>query len=218
MASSLITIILADDHHIVRQGFKSLLENHGGFSVIAEAGDGLEALRLTSRLKPAVLVVDLMMPGLNGIEVTRRIAKQSPHTKVIILSMYMDEPYVIEALQNGASGYVLKESNISDLVKAIHEVSAGRHYLGSPLSELAIEAYKEKTRGISLDPYATLTPREREVLQLVVEGCTNGEIAVRLFISQRTVESHRASMMQKLSLGSRTDLIEYALKRGIRRR
>jgi two-component system, NarL family, response regulator NreC len=216
--TSLITIILADDHHIVRQGFKSLLENHGGFSVIAEAGDGLEALRLTSRLKPDVLVVDLMMPGLNGIEVTRRIVKLSPHTKVIILSMYMDEPYVIEALQNGASGYVLKESNISDLVKAIYEVSAGRHYLGSPLSELAIEAYKEKTRGISLDPYNTLTAREREVLQLVVEGCTSAEIAARLFISQRTVESHRASMMQKLSLGSRADLIEYALKRGIRRR
>jgi two-component system, NarL family, response regulator NreC len=216
--TSLITIILADDHHIVRQGFKSLLENHGGFSVVAEAGDGLEALRLTSRLKPDVLVVDLMMPGLNGIEVTRRIVKLSPHTKVIILSMYMDEPYVIEALQNGASGYVLKESNISDLVKAIYEVSAGRHYLGSPLSELAIEAYKEKTRGISLDPYNTLTAREREVLQLVVEGCTSAEIAARLFISQRTVESHRASMMQKLSLGSRADLIEYALKRGIRRR
>lgn len=216
--TSPITIILADDHHIVRQGFKSLLENHGGFSVVAEAGDGLEALRLTARLKPDVLVVDLMMPGLNGIEVTRRIAKLSPHTKVIILSMYMDEPYVIEALQNGASGYVLKESNISDLVKAIHEVSAGRHYLGSPLSELAIEAYKEKTRGISLDPYNTLTAREREVLQLVVEGCTSAEIAARLFISQRTVESHRASMMQKLSLGSRAELIEYALKRGIRRR
>jgi len=213
-----ITIVLADDHHIVRQGFRSLLENQEGFSVMAEAGDGLEAVKVTASLKPDVLVVDLVMPCLNGLEVTRQIAKLSPDTKAIILSMYMDEPYVIEALQNGAWGYVLKESNISDLVKAIREVADGRHYLGSPLSELAIAAYKEKTKGASLDPYNTLTTREREVLQLVVEGHTNADIAARLFISQRTVESHRASMMQKLSITSRADLVAYALKRGMVRR
>jgi len=213
-----ITIVLADDHHIVRQGFRSLLENQEGFSVIAEAGDGLEAVKTTGSLKPDVLVVDLMMPCLNGLEVTRQVGKLSPNTRAIILSMYMDEPYVIEALQNGAWGYVLKESNISDLVKAIREVAAGRHYLGSPLSELAISAYKEKTKGVSLDPYNTLTTREREVLQLVVEGYTNGDIAAKLFISQRTVESHRASMMQKLSLASRSDLVAYAVKRGLCRR
>ena len=132
--------------------------------------------------------------------------------------MYMDEPYVIEALQNGAWGYVLKESNISDLVKAIHEVADGRHYLGSPLSELAIAAYKEKTKGVSLDPYNTLTAREREVLQLVVEGDTNADIGGKLYISPRTVETHRASMMQKLSVSSRADLIAFATKRGLVRR
>lgn len=213
-----ITIVLADDHHIVRQGFRSLLENQEGFSVLAEAGDGLEAVKVTAALKPDVLVVDLVMPCLNGLDVTRQVAKLSPNTRAIILSMYMDEPYVIEALQNGAWGYVLKESNISDLVKAIREVAEGRHYLGSPLSELAITAYREKTKSVLLDPYNTLTSREREVLQLVAEGHTNSDIAAKLFISQRTVESHRASMMQKLSISSRADVVAYAMKRGLVRR
>ncbi|MGD0231492.1 MAG: response regulator transcription factor [Syntrophorhabdales bacterium] len=213
-----ISIILADDHHIVRQGFKSLLENQKGFSVIAEAGDGPQAVKATTRLKPDVLVLDVMMPGLNGLEVARQVSKLSPHTKVIILSMYTDEPYVIEALQNGACGYVLKESDMSDLIKAIHEVTAGRHYLSSPLSEMAIAAYKEKTRGVSLDLYNTLTTREREVLQLVVEGHTSAEIAAKLFISTRTVESHRANTMEKLSVRSRDDLIKYALKKGLYRK
>jgi two-component system, NarL family, response regulator NreC len=213
-----IRVILADDHHIVRQGFKSLLENQEGFSVIAEAGDGLQAVRITASLKPDVLVVDVMMPGLNGLEVTRQVSKLSPNTKVIILSMYMDEPYVIEALQNGACGYVLKEADVSDLIQAIREVTAGRHYLSSPLSELAIAAFMEKTKGTSLDLYNTLTTREREVLQLVVEGLTNAEIGDKLFISARTVESHRANLMQKLSLKSRDDLIKYALKKGLYRK
>jgi two-component system, NarL family, response regulator NreC len=213
-----ITIVLADDHNIVRQGFRSLLENQEGLSVIAEAGDGLEAVRVTCNVKPDVLVVDLMMPCLNGLEVTRKIGRMSPGTRAIILSMYMDEPYVIEALQSGAWGYVLKESNISDLVKAIREVAGGRHYLGSPLSDLAIAAYKEKTKGVSLDPYNTLTAREREVLQLVAAGLTNADVAGKLFISQRTVESHRASLMQKLSFNSRADLIAYAIAKGLRKR
>jgi two-component system, NarL family, response regulator NreC len=213
-----IRIILADDHHIVRQGFRSLLESEKGFAVIAEAGDGLNAAKVTGRLKPDVLVVDLMMPGLNGLEVARQVRKSSPDTKVIILSMYRDEPYVIEALQNGACGYVLKEANMSDLTKAIHEVIEGRHYLSSPLSELAIAAYKEKTKGVSLDLYNTLTTREREVLQLVVEGLTSQKIATVLFISTRTVESHRANMMQKLSIKSRDDLIKYALEKGLCRK
>jgi two-component system, NarL family, response regulator NreC len=213
-----IRIILADDHHIVRQGFKVLLESQKGFSVIAEAGDGLAAVKVTSRMKPDVLVVDLMMPGLNGLEVARQIRKASPETKVIILSMYRDEPYVIEALQNGACGYVLKESNMSDLTRAIQEVVEGRHYLSSPLSEHAISAYKEKTKGVSLDLYNTLTTREREVLHLVIEGLTSQKIAARLFISTRTVESHRANLMQKLSLKSKDDLIRYALQKGIYRK
>jgi DNA-binding NarL/FixJ family response regulator len=213
-----ITIVLADDHHIVREGVKSLLESQEGFSVIGEAGDGLTAVKIAGELKPDVLVVDLMMPALNGLEVTRQVGRLSPSTKAIILSMYMDEPYVVQALQNGAWAYVLKESNAADLVKAIREAAFGRHYLGYPLSELAIAAYRQAANGVSFDLYDTLTTREREVLQLAVEGHTNGDIAARLFISRRTVESHRASMMQKLSLTSRAALMEFAIKRGLCRR
>lgn len=212
---STVTIVLADDHHIVRQGVKALLESEPDFSVVGEASDGLKAVELTARLKPRVLVADLMMPGLNGLEVTRQVAKVSSGTKVIILSMYMNEPYVMEALRNGAYGYVLKESNITDLIYAVHEVSRGRHYLGPPLSERAMEAYLEKTRDAALDPYETLSTREREVLHLATEGYSNAEVAAKLFISPRTAETHRANMMRKLSLHTQTDLIKYALKKGI---
>jgi two-component system, NarL family, response regulator NreC len=210
-----ITIILADDHHIVRQGVKALLENEDDFEVVGEASDGITVLTITGRLKPDILVLDLMMPGLNGLEVTRRVTKVSPATKTIILSMYMNEPYVIEALRNGAYGYILKESNITDLIRAIREVAAGRHYLSPPLSERAIEAYLEKTKGSSLDLYDTLTAREKEVFQLAVEGYGNADIADRLFISSRTAETHKANMMRKLSLHTQTDLIKYAVKRGM---
>jgi two-component system, NarL family, response regulator NreC len=214
---SAIRIVLADDHQIVRQGVKVLLENESDFEVVGEAGDGTTALAITGKLNPDILVADLMMPGLNGLEVTRRVGRASPDTKVIILSMYMNEPYVIEALRNGAYGYVLKESNIADLARAIREVSAGRHYLSPPLSERAIEAYLEKTRGASLDLYDTLTTREKEVLQLAVEGRGNAEIATRLYISVRTAETHRGNLMRKLGLHTQTDLIKYALKKGILR-
>jgi two-component system, NarL family, response regulator NreC len=212
---SAIRIVLADDHHIVRQGVKALLENQPDFEVVGEAGDGITVLTVVGRVKPDILVLDLMMPGLNGLEVARRIGKVSPNTKVIILSMYMNEPYVIEALRNGAYGYILKESNIADLVRAIREVASGRHYLSPPLSERAIEAYLEKTKGTSLDLYDTLTTREKEVFHLAVEGYGNVEIAARLFISTRTAETHRANFMRKLGLHTQTDLIKYALKRGI---
>lgn len=216
MNSKTITIVLADDHHIVRQGVKALLQSERGFSVVDEASDGLKAVSLVSALKPDVLVADLMMPGLNGLEVTRQAVKLSPRTKVIILSMYMSEPYVIEALKNGAYGYVLKESNISDLVHAIYEAVNGRHYLSPPLSERAIEAYLTKSRdATTLDPYDTLTTREKEILHLAVEGKNNSEIAAKLFISPRTAETHRSNMMRKLSLHTQTELIKYALKKGL---
>lgn len=210
-----ISIVLADDHPIVRQGVRALLQAEPGFSVIGEASDGLSALKLIENLKPSVLVVDLMMPGLNGLEVTRKVARISPGTRVIVLSMYVNEPYVIEALRNGASGYVLKESDISDLAKAIREVTAGRRYLSPPLSEQAMAAYLDCDPNSILDPYDTLTTREREVLQLALEGNNNAEIASRLFISGRTAETHKANMLRKLGLHTQTDLIRYALKRGI---
>ncbi len=209
------TIMLADDYKIVRQGLRALLEAEPDFSLVGEAGDGLEAVRLAERLRPDVLVLDLMMPGLTGMEVTLQIGKRSPQTRVIILSMHANEAYVLEALRNGAAGYVLKESSADELVQAVREVVAGRRFLSSPLSERAIDAYVSKSREGTLDRYETLTGREREVLHLAAEGHTNAEIAGRLSISSRTAETHRANMMRKLELRSQTDLIRYALRRGI---
>lgn len=209
------TIVLADDHHVVRQGLRSLLEAEPDFSVVGEAGDGVGAAQLVERLRPDVLVLDLMMPGLNGLEVTRQVSRRSPQTHVVILSMHANEAHVLEALRSGAEAYVLKESTSAELVHAVREAVAGRRYLSPPLSERAIEVYMQKAESIALDPYETLTAREREVLYLVAEGHTNTEIADRLFISRRTVETHRAKLMRKLGLRTQTDLISYALRRGI---
>jgi DNA-binding NarL/FixJ family response regulator len=209
------TILLADDHHIVRQGLRALLEAESDFHLVGEAGDGLEAVRLAESLQPNVLVLDLMMPGLNGLEVTRQVKKRCPRTSVVILSMHANEGYVLEALRNGAGGYVLKDSSAADLVQAVREAVAGRRYLSPPLSERAIEAYLEKAQSATLDIYETLTTREREVLQLIAEGHTNADIAARLSISPRTVEVHRANLMRKLNLHNQTDLVRFALRRGI---
>jgi DNA-binding NarL/FixJ family response regulator len=211
----MITIILADDHRIVRQGLRALLEAEPDFQLIGETGDGLEAVQLAQRLQPDVVVLDLMMPSINGLEATRQISDGCPQTRVIILSMHADEGYVLESLRNGAAGYVLKDSSADDLARAVREVVAGRRYLSAPLSERAIEVYMQKAQETPLDPYERLTNREREVLHLAAEGHSSTEIADRLSISSRTVETHRANMMRKLDLRSQTGLIRYALKRGI---
>jgi len=209
------TILLADDHHVVRQGLRVLLEAQPDFQLVGEAGDGLEAVQLTERLRPDVLIIDLVMPSLNGLEATRQVSQRSPHTRVVILSMHANEAYVLEALRNGAAGYVLKDSSAADLVHAVREVVAGRRYLSPPLSERAIEAYMQKASDVTLDPYEMLTNREREVLHLAAEGYTNTEIADQLSISPRTAETHRANLMHKLGLRTHTDLIRYALRREI---
>ncbi|MGB4976865.1 MAG: response regulator transcription factor [Anaerolineae bacterium] len=207
--------MLADDHPIVRQGLRALLEAETDFQLVGEAGDGLEAVGLVERVKPDVLVLDLMMPGLAGFEVARQTRQRSPQTRIVILSMHADEGYVLEALTAGASAYVLKKSATADLVKAIRDAIAGRRFLSPPLSEHLIDAYVEKTKSAPLDSYNTLTPREREVLQLAAEGHTNAKIATRLSISPRTVEMHRASVMRKLGLQNQVELVRYALQRGI---
>ncbi|HMV98725.1 MAG TPA: response regulator transcription factor [Acidobacteriota bacterium] len=211
----MISIVLADDHHIVRQGLRALLEAESDFRVIGEASNGRDAIELVRKLHPSVLVLDLMMPVLNGIEVTRQLGKAHPQTKIVILSMYANEAYVLETLANGASAYVLKDSNTSDLVLAVREVAIGRRYLSPPLSDRAIEAYQEKARSASLDKYETLTTREREILQLAAEGSSSTDIAAKLGISARTAETHRTNLMRKLNLHSQADLIRYALRRGI---
>lgn len=210
-----IAVVLADDHQLVRQGLKALLEAEPDLKVVGEAGDGLQAIRRVELLSPRVLVLDLMMPGLNGLDVVRQLKKGSPHTKVVILSMYANEAYVLEALSNGASAYVLKDSSSADLVHAVREAAAGRRYLSPPLSDRAIEVYQAKARAATLDRYETLTARERAVLHLAAEGHTNAEVATRLGISARTAETHRSNLMHKLDLHTQADLIRYALRRGL---
>lgn len=209
------TIVLAEDHHIVRQGLRALLQTEPDLHVIGEAADGQEAIGLLNRLKPDVLVLDLMMPGLGGIEVTRQVRRLSAQTHVVILSMHANEAYVLDALIAGALGYVLKRSTASDLVQAIRAALEGRRYLSPPLADRLLDNYLRTTPPDQLDPYNTLTTREREVLPLAAAGHTNAEIAERLSISTRTVEMHRGNLMKKLNLHTPADLIQYALQRGI---
>jgi DNA-binding NarL/FixJ family response regulator len=209
------TVVLADDHAIVRQGLRAVLEATSEFTVVGEVADGLQVPEVVDRLRPNVLVLDLMMPGLNGLEITRQVSKRCPQTRVVILSMHADEPYVLEALRNGATGYVLKEASTTEVAQAVREVAAGRRYLSQPLSERAIEAYAQKAQAAPLDLYETLTTREREILQLCAEGYSSTEMAARLGISPRTADTHRANLMRKLGLQGQTDLVRYALRRGI---
>ena len=210
-----ISIVLADDHHLVRQGIRALLETEPDFHVVGEASTGLETCRLVKDLKPDVALVDLRMPNLNGLEVTRQLTQGRTRTRVIILTIYDNEAYVLEALKNGASGYILKDCTVTDLVHAVHEVAAGGRYLSEAVSRRAIDAYLVESKHPTKNIYQTLTSREREVLHLVAQGQNNAEVAKQLSISPRTVEVHRANMMRKLSLKTHTELIRYAMKRGI---
>jgi DNA-binding NarL/FixJ family response regulator len=211
----MISILLADDHPVVRRGLRALLEAEPDFRVAWETGDGLETLRAVEELRPHVLVLDLMMPSLGGLEVTRQVSHRFPATKVVILSMHANEAYVLEALRNGASGYVLKDASAVELVQAVRTVVAGGRYLSPPLSEGAIAAYVEKAKAAPPDPLAALTTREREVLHLAAEGHSSADIAARLGISPRTAETHRANLMRKLGLHSQTDLVRFAIRQGI---
>lgn len=213
--SKTTTIVLADDHRVVRQGLRLLLESESGFAVVGEAGDGLEAVDLCERLKPNVLVLDLVMPGLGGLDVTRRCRQRTPKTRVVILSMHATDAYVLEALQSGAFAYVLKDAGASELVLAIREAAESRRYLSPPLSEKAIETYVHNAKVSEVDIYHTLTLREREVLHLAAEGLSSTAVAERLGISPRTAETHRTHVMAKLGIHNRTDLIRFALKRGL---
>lgn len=212
---SLTTVVLADDHQVVRNGLRALLEAEADLSVVGEAADGLEALALVERVQPIVLVADLAMPGLNGLDVTREARRRSPETRTVILSMYTNEAYVLEAINSGAYGYVVKDASAVDFLRAVHEAAAGRLYLSPPLNLSAIEDYARRHRSAPVDLYETMTPRERAVLHLAGEGLTNAEIGTRLSISGRTAESHRANLMRKLGLHGQTDLVRYTIERRI---
>jgi DNA-binding NarL/FixJ family response regulator len=208
------TAIIADDHEIVRHGLKGILEQDAGCRVVAEAADGLAATQLVDKLKPNLLVLDLNMPRVHGLEVLRQVRTSSPHTRVIVLSMHNDEPYVIEALRAGAMAYLLKGSESQDIMRALKEVLAGRRFLSATLSERAIEALLTKPADDS-DPLHNLTQRERMVLQLAAEGLSNSEIAEKLFISPRTAETHRTNLLRKLGMQTQTDLVRFAIRKGL---
>jgi two-component system, NarL family, response regulator NreC len=198
----------------VRQGLHTVLKANPDLRIVGEAGSGREAVRLVERLRPAVLVLDLVLPELNGLEVIRQLNKRAPNTRVVVLSMHNDECYVVEALKNGAAAYVLKDASADHLVTAVRAAAANRRYLSPPLSDAAVEAYVQRGSDETTNAYDSLTNREREVFQLAAEGLTNAEIGKRLFISPRTVEIHRANMMTKLGLRNQTELVRYAIKRG----
>jgi DNA-binding NarL/FixJ family response regulator len=208
-------ILLADDQQVVRQALRCLLERESDLQVVGETSDGLEIIPLVERLKPDVLVTDVAMPGLYGLEVTRRVREQAPGTGVVVLSRYPNEWYVTEALRRGALGYVVKQSDAAELLRAVRVVARGGHYLGAPLSDEPIDVWMARAARAATDPYDTLTAREREILQLVAEGYSSTSIARRLAISARTAEAHRANVMRKLRLRNRAALIRYALSRGV---
>ena len=211
-----VTVALADDHRVVRDGLRLVLQADAELEVVGEAGDGRAAVELVERVSPDVLVLDLMMPGLGGIEVLRQVTRRSPKTRVVVLSMHADESYVVQALGQGAAAYVLKDASATELLHAVHAVRTGRRYLSPPLSEAAVDRYvRRAAAGGAPDPYERLTAREREVLHLTAEGLSSTAIADRLGISSRTAETHRANVMAKLGLHNRADLVRYAMARGL---
>ena len=209
-----IRVVLADDHPVVREGVRTLLADEPDVEVVGQAESGDEVLPLVDRLHPDIVVLDLMMPGRSGLDLIGEVIRRAGGTRVLVLSMHDSEPYVLEALRRGATGYALKQAPPAEVVRAVRAVGAGHHYLSPTLSERAIQAYAGGASEMS-DPYETLTTREREVLRLVAEGQTNAAIGERLFISTRTVESHRARALKKLGLRTSADVVRYALRRGI---
>jgi len=211
-----IRILLADDHTVVRDGIRALLERETDMTVVAEAGDGRESIRLAECESPDVIVMDLAMPNMNGMEATRRILAANSRTGVVILSMHQDESYVLGALKAGAKGYLLKDSMRGELLQAIRAVSQGRSFLTRKIARILQEDYitRLQNRGLE-DRYDLLSDREREVLQMIAEGRSNKEVATFLNISLTTVETHRAHILQKLDMHSVPELILYAVRKGI---
>ena len=210
-----VTILLADDHPFVRRGIRNLLDSETDLSVVGEAEDGVQVVQLADKLRPDILVVDLMMPNLNGLEVLKQVSHRSPKTRMVVLSMQSAEPYVVEAFRSGAVGYVLKDSAPDELIYAIRQALIDVRYLSPKLPERLITAMTEPAKRAEQDAYDNLTDREREVFQMAAEGKTAAEIAKILSISPRTAELHRGRMMNKLGIRSQTELVRYAVKRGI---
>lgn len=211
-----IRILIADDHGIVRKGLRLQLEQNRNFEVIAEAGDGREAVRVAEELQPDIVIMDIGMPNLNGIQATSQIVRQNPRIGVVILSMYSDESYLTRALAAGAKGYLLKHSADVDLHRAVEVVAEGKPFFSPAIANTLLEDYMRKLQQHGLqDSYDLLTDREKEVLQLLAEGKSNKEVASALNLSPATVETHRTHIMQKLDLHSAVDLVLYAVRKKI---
>ena len=209
------TLVLADKHPIIRLGLKTLLESQGDITVVGETDDGLEALRLVETVQPDIVILDLALSGLNGMEVTRQIQRRGLRARVVVFGVCINEAYFTQAMRHGAQAFLQKEISPDELVLAVRKTLAGERYVSAPFAEVPPEVATPRHRDTHLDPYESLTSREREVVQLVAEGHSNSHISTRLNISPRTVEVHRANVMRKLNFQSQTELIRYALRRGI---
>jgi len=211
-----LRIVLADDHTILREGLRSLLSADPNFDIVGEADDGRKAVRCVEKLGPDLLLMDLSMPRMSGMDAISEIKKRYPETKIIVLTVHKAEEYLLTTLQAGVDGYVLKDATHDELVMAIHNVMAGKRYLSPGISERVIEGYLEgKEDGLSVSSWQKLSQREREVLKLIAEGYKNKEIAEDLCISLKTVEKHRANLMKKLDLHNAAVLTVYAVEKGI---
>jgi two-component system, NarL family, response regulator NreC len=211
-----LRIMLADDHTIVRQGIRKILEERADWEVVAEAGDGREAVRQALELKPDIALVDIGMPLLNGIEVTAQVSRRAPSVKVVILSMHPNEAYISRAVQAGAKGYLLKDSADVDLIRALTVVSQGKSFFSPAVAKVMLDDHVRllAARGI-VDRFESLSEREREIFQLIAEGRANKEIAEILFVSPNTIETHRAHIMEKLDVHSGVELVLYAVRKGL---
>ena len=211
-----IRILLADDHTVVRKGLRLLLESHPDLEVIADAADGRETVALAEQHTPDVVVMDVAMPALNGIEAARQICAKLPHTAVVFLSMHSDEGYVLKALKAGARAYLLKDSAENDLISAVKAVTEGKAFFSPAISKMLVEDYMRQMQERAVeDSYDLLTTREREILQLLAEGKSNKEVANVLNLSLYTIETHRSNIFQKLNLHSTAELILYAIRKGV---
>jgi DNA-binding NarL/FixJ family response regulator len=211
-----LRLLLADDHTVVRQGLRKVLEARSDWEVVAEAGDGREAVRQAEALKPDVAILDVAMPLLNGIEATRQMAKRVPATRILVLSMHADEAYLTQILQAGATGYLLKDSADVDLIQAVAAVAQGKSFFSPAIARVMLDDYVRQPREKGFtDRYETLSGREREIFQLIAEAKANKEIAALLNVSPSTVETHRAHIMEKLDLHSAAEIVLYAVRRGV---
>ncbi len=208
-------ILIADDHALVREGVAALLQLQDDMEVVGEACDGRDALRLTAKLKPDIVLMDIAMPGLGGLEATTEIKKTMPEIRILILSQYDDREYISRLLKAGVSGYILKHAVGTDLVSAIRAVARGEFYLYSGIASSVVDGFLDKEQALSVDPYEKLTDREKQVLKLIAEGNTHKEIAQLLDISTKTVIAHQTHLSEKLDIHSRADLIKFAIRRGI---